>query len=321
MKLLSIKNFYTGVLILLCLFFANISTVSAQILNVGNLDIEYEGTGALFNATNIYPGYSEIKTISVKNTGRVAHSFSIAVTGELGGLANVLQIEPRNFETGAPIWNKTISNIAKAPSSDVILGSIAPNETRKVSIVAILPESVGNEYQDSTTFAFDFVVGNESTDQKEPSESSGSASVITTSIDIKNVFTLGPAPISSNEVVKTDTPEVATSSQTDIVELASANNEGKTEGATIDNKPVCFWWWVLLALLAVVLIIYGVIVRNCKNWFFLFWPVFFGATTYVVHWIFHDYYNPSKWCNWWFIVILLAELVIYYIVRSRREED
>src|SRR3989339_1361574 len=40
-------------------------TTAAQTLNAGVLRIEYPGSGALFSASNIAPGYSETKTILV----------------------------------------------------------------------------------------------------------------------------------------------------------------------------------------------------------------------------------------------------------------
>ena len=158
MKMMPRKAVSIALLVLLFVVVFCVPKVYAATVNAGVLEISYSGDGALFNSTNIYPGYSEVKTVLIKNTSRSSRSFSIAVSGQLGSLANVLQIEPRNFETGVPIWNKTISNIAKAPKSDLILSSIAPGQTRQIEIAAILPDNVGNEYQDASTFAFVFIL-------------------------------------------------------------------------------------------------------------------------------------------------------------------
>lgn len=305
MKIFSIKNLSLGIFSA-CLLLASANFVSAQTVEAGKLKIEYDGTGALFNETNIAPGYEAVKTVTVTNTGNVAHSFSIAITGELGALAEVLQIEPRNFDTGAPIWNKTVQSIAKAPNSDVILGSIGPGQTRKVNIVAILPTEVGNDYQATSTFAFNFVVGNESTDSSE----------IVTTIDINNLVTtartssplVAEAPAESGQIPSEVSPAPV---------VTSLNNEGGVEGASTESKNICYWWWILLIILALFLIVYGSISKKRRGWFFLLWPSFFGAFISVIHWILHSYYAPSKWCDWWFTGILLLEIILYYIIKSR----
>lgn len=130
---------------------------------IGALEIDYLGAPSpLFSVNNIAPGYSETKTISILNSGKVAHSFSLAVDGQLGKLADALVIEP---EVGGQIvWSKTISQIAKNPDSNIIIGSIAPSTTAVVNIRAYLPREVDNSYQGSTTLSFNFVVGSESTD-------------------------------------------------------------------------------------------------------------------------------------------------------------
>lgn len=314
MKLLSIRNYFNLTLLFLCLFFAGAATVSARTLEAGKLRIEYAGEGALFNETNIAPGFEVVKTVTVTNTGNVPHSFSIAVSGQLGKLAEVLQIEPRNFETGAPIWNKTINNIAKAPDSNVIFGSIAPGQTRQVNIAAILPLSVGNEYQDTSTFLFDFVVGNESTD---PSE------LVSQSLNISSFISANPRIPSALRGNSSTSGSIVSSDDTGVVAGAnnnssSVNNQGEVGGVSTESKNICPWWWILLIVLAALLTLYGILFRRRKSWFFLFWPVFFGAVIYDIHLILQGYYQPSKWCGWWFIGIVLFEIVLYYILTARR---
>jgi hypothetical protein len=321
------RCFSVAILVLLSFLTIAIPKSYAATVTAGVLEISYPGSGALFSETNIYPGFNLVKTVSIKNTGQVAHSFSIAVSGQLGILANVLQLEPRDFDTGVPIWNKTISNIAKAPNSDVILGSIAPGQTRQVNIAAILPESVGNDYQNTSTFSFDFVAGNESTDSLEQNGNSNNNSntnsdstsnsnsnrVILTSI--RNVFAFGTNDNtnSANE----NTNSSLGNDNTNALAVTLDANQGKAAGATTDNSKVCFWWWILWAIMALFLVIYGYSARKRRGWFFEMWPALFGAIVYVVHWILHDYYISSKWCHWWFVGILLAEIIVYYIARHR----
>ena len=317
MKLLSTKNLFSVGLVLVCLFLTNITSASAQTLDAGKLRIEYDGTGALFNETNIVPGFEAVKTVTVTNTGNVAHSFSIAVHGELGKLAEVLQIEPRNFEAGTPIWNKTVQKIAKAPDSDLILGSIASGQIRKVNIVAILPSEVGNDYQATSTFAFDFVIGNESTDSSEATDQNNNTGGTVRSIDIKNILTIARNTNTSIAVAPVIADANVPVANENAVALTSLNEQGGVAGVSTENKNICFWWWILLIILAVILIAYAILSKKHRGWFFLIWPSFFGAFIYVIHWIMHSYYAPSKWCDWWFTGILLLEIIVYYIIKYR----
>lgn len=295
-------------LILVLLF---VPKVHAATLTAGDLEISYRGDGSLFNETNIFPGYTEVKSISVKNTGRVNHSFSIAVSGRLGKLADVLRIEPRSFNTDDPIWNKTVSEIAKSPNSNIILGSIEPGRTRQVKIAAILPTDVGNEYQDSTTLSFNFVVGNESTDLNELAHQPIRDIIISSNINniIVSNTTIAPKDVVENiDVVKS----VATDGG---VSATVSDQEGKTEGATAESKKVCFWWWISPAVLAIFLIIYKGLIRGRRGWFFQFWPAFAGVFVCVIHWIIHDYYIIATWCEYSFVLILV-EVVFYYLLNN-----
>lgn len=154
-RVLLLASFVVGLLF----FGSYVFSVSAETKNAGPLKIEYPGSDPLFSATNIAPGYSETKTLTITNQGTIPHSFAIAVSGTLGELAQVLHIQP--FVLGSPVWDKTITQIATAPDSNTIIGAIAPGGTATVDLIAYLPDSVGNDYQGKTTLAFSFVVGNE----------------------------------------------------------------------------------------------------------------------------------------------------------------
>ena len=164
LKLLFITSVLIGFV-----FFSNFAFKAfAETKTAGPLTISYPGSGPLFSASNIAPGYSETKPLTITNNGTIPHSFAIAVSGTLGELAQVLHIQP--FVLGSPIWDKTITQIATAPDSNTIIGSIAPGGTATVDLKAYLPDSVGDDYQGKTTLAFSFVVGNE---EPEPSGTGG----------------------------------------------------------------------------------------------------------------------------------------------------
>jgi len=163
-RVLLLTSFVIGLL-----FFSSfIFSVQAETKNAGPLTIEYAGSGPLFSANNIAPGYSETKTLTITNNGTVPHSFAIAVSGALGELADVLRIAPKVL--GVAVWDETISSIATYPDSSTIIGSIAPGGTATVDLVAYLPETVGNNYQGKTTLTFDFVVGDQ---EEEPAGGGG----------------------------------------------------------------------------------------------------------------------------------------------------
>lgn len=73
----------------------------------------------------------------------------------------------------------------------------------------------------------------------------------------------------------------------------------------------CFIWWILLIAFAIFLGIHGFVLRKGEMLFGWVWPVFGGAVVYLFHWISHDYYQPTGWCNY-FLYFEIAILVISY---------
>ncbi len=296
----------------LALTTGNALKIYAETVNAGVLKIEYAGSGPLFNETNIYPGFEITKTVTVTNQGTLPHSFSIATQNTLGPLADVLVIEPSVL--GSPVWSKTISDIKSSPDSDVIIGSIAPGGVADVDIRAYLPESVGNEHMGTSTFSFDFLMGNESTDTAEPEE--GGDVAVTTDFNSTNVNSSTGTGLNTEEEGDKPIDEVALK--------VNKDDEGEALGAETEDRTVCFWWWVLLAAFALTLILLGYFNKDKKQLVVWFWPVFAGVALYLIHWIFHDYYRPSDMCPY-FIWFELLGLVLYgggvYIKRSQAIEE
>ncbi len=294
----------------LSIFLLSVPKVLAGTIKAGVLDIEYSDAPApLFNATNLYPGYTETKSLTVKNNGALPHSFSVAVSGDLGTLANVLIIEPTVL--GNVVWSKTISQIAKHPESNVIIGLIAPGGSASVDITATLPETVGNEYQDKSTLAFNFIVGNESTDQKESSDQdqSNQQNVVQRTINrIRTAFR-------GNDTVN----NFEDNNQNDQIQnngtVSGASTEGESLGEQTDNKPICFWWWLFSIVLALFLIVYGYFIRKSEIVFAWIWPIYTGSILYAVHWILHQYYIPSRWCPY-FVIFEIILLIAYYLSKK-----
>ncbi len=304
------------------ILFLPLANVEAGEISAGVLKIEYASApGPLFNPTNISPGYVETKTLTVKNTGSVPHSFSIAVSGDLGILADAITIEPRVL--GKVVWNKTISQIAKHPESNSIISSIAPGGTVTIEITATLPESVGNEYQGTSTLAFNFLVGNEDdNDQKEPgTQDQDDPNIVQRVVNrVRGVFQRNDNQPAANGVTSNDATQGS-----DNGTVSGVSSEDESLGEQTSNKPVCFWWWLLSIIFVIFLVVYGYFVRKIKTIFAWLWPIFVGGVLYAIHWILHSYYIPSKWCVYFiFIEIILLTLYYlsqYYLGKAKSEEE
>jgi len=293
----------------------NALTIYAETINAGVLKIEYVGSGALFNETNIYPGYEITKTVKVTNQGTLPHSFSIAVDNTLGPLADVLVIEPSVL--GSVIWTKTVSEIKKSPDSDLIVGAIVPGGTAGVDIKAYLPESVGNEYMGTSTFSFDFLMGNESTDSSESEDENGE--IVITEFSSSSV-----SGISSGVTLKSSEEQNGLEEAEESVLKVNQDEKGEALGVKTEEKPICFWWWVLLTIFAIFLAIFGYFKWNRDQLIIWFWPLFTAIVLYLIHWILHDYYILLNMCPY-FIWFQLAGLALYgggvYMRRSQTPEE
>lgn len=293
------------------LFVFQTSRTHASNASAGVLKIEYENEGPLFNAVNIAPGYSETKILTVTNTGKVPHSLSIAASGLLGKLAEKLTIEFKDYETGSLFWKKELANIALPPKSDLIVGSIAAGETKKIAVTASLPINTGNEYMDTTTFSFGFVVGNESTDQKEP--------VILSENEIAGIN----QAVSSYIPIVSDPAGIADQASDDNGQIGEENNLTKeTVKGESTGKIYCFWWWLLLLIFALVAAIYGYFAKIKKFRFPWVIPSFVAAFLYPIHWIIDDFYTKTKWCEYFLFMdigILALFLCAIYLIRPKEE--
>lgn len=289
----------------------------ASPIKAGVLDIDYDGSpGPLFNASNIAPGYSETKTLQVVNNGKKAHSFSIAVSGELGSLADVLRIKPTISGQLAPVWDKSIREISQySNQSVVIVGSILPSGTLFINVEAYLPQSVGNEYQGTTTLSFSFVVGNESDDEAEGEETIVRTTENTTTRRASGSSGFG---LLSSEGT-TDVSEVE-KEDAQSPEVLGESNPNDTKGAKAEKDSLCFWWWVLSLILALFLVFWGYLNKKREIIFSWFWPVFVVTILYFLHWGLHQWYKPSKYCDY-FILIELALLATYFIITNYIKEE
>lgn len=285
--------------------------IYAANINAGVLNISFDGD-QLFSETNLAPGDVVVKNLTVTNTGTLPHSFSIAVNGVSGALADVLQIEPRD---GALVfWNETLANLGSLPNgSKVIIPSIPAGESRTIQIAAILPASVGNSYQGESTSNFSFVMGNELTDQPE----------IASNPSLPVTFgTNWLTSIADQEIVSRIAGD---SMETNDQDVAGENN-GKildtsnevAKGTATTARDLCFWWIVVLIILVAFLMIYHRYIKEERPVFWWLWPVAIAVVLFFVQIIFDSYYKPTVFCRW-FWILEAGVLVIYYIYENHSE--
>lgn len=295
---------------LIGLVFSSYQIYAANI-TAGVLNISFDGD-QLFSETNLAPGDVVVKNLTVTNTGTLPHSFSIAANGVSGVLADVLQIEPRD---GALVfWNETLANLGSLPNgSKVIIPSIPAGESRTIQIAAILPASVGNLYQGESTSSFSFVMGNESTDQPEPSSNSSPPVTFGTS-GSAGVVGQGAVGGVAGESAETNDQNATGENDDNIL---GTSDEG-TKGAATTARDLCFWWMVVLIILVAFLMIYHRYIKEERPVFWWLWPVVMAAVLFFVQMIFDRYYEPTVFCRW-FWALEAGVLVIYYIYENYSE--
>lgn len=214
------------------IFYEFADKAQAAVKNAGVLEISYPGVGPLFSIDNAAPGMNEPRTVTIKNNGSKAHSLSIATQGSLGSLAAETIIETRNTTDNSLIWSKKLNAIAAFPNSTQILSSIDPGATAQIDIIAILPTSLDNNYQNTSTLIFDFIVGNEDTDENEDGGGGGGT---TDGIDRTTNDGGGTDGTANGDTDDTATSGVdsATGSETNAQPELPAGIGGGAEGLTL----------------------------------------------------------------------------------------
>lgn len=158
-KLKPINLIITSVLIG-SLGFANY--VSATTKTAGPLEVSYQGD-TVFAETNLSPGATVEKTLSVKNNGSVNHSFAIATDNVSGELADNILLSP--MVGGTVVWTKTINELSKLPEESLtVLDNIGAGQTAEVVLKAEFPNTSNNDYQ-GKDLGFDIIFG---TQEAEP---------------------------------------------------------------------------------------------------------------------------------------------------------
>lgn len=295
----------------------------------GVLEISFAGSDPLFFENNIMPGFSQTKSLSVKNTGSKNHSFAIAATSPLGDLASQIDVTARDQGSASTIWTKKLNQIAASPSSTLIYPSISPGETKNLDISFSLPTSTGNSYQNKSTLVFDFIMGNESTDESEGGGTNGPTTLGLAGETGGSVggglLTLSRGAIGGQATVEPPLIEEEIQLEPPTEEVKGVTSEDKE----VKGKSSCessIWWWILLLLFAIILLIYGFLIKNKKDaiWRYLP-PVAVGLIIYLIYLLINrECCSNYFWCKY-FLLILILELVIYelisYFTQSKDKQE
>jgi hypothetical protein len=224
----------------------------------------------------------------------------------------VIQIEPR--DGGLVFWNETLANLASLPSgSKMIIPSIPAGESRKIQIAAILPSGVGNAYQGKSTSSFSFVMGNESTDQPEPTSSPSPPPVLGATSTATGTTSRTTDSVIGESGEMEDQSEIGEDGES----ILGTTSDG-AKGATTEANDLCFWWIVVLVILIAFLVIYHRYIKEDRPIFWWLWPVVMAAVLFFVQMIFDRYYEPTIFCRW-FWALEAGVLVIYYIFENHSE--
>lgn len=279
--------------------------VSNVVLAAG-ISINYDGYSAgepLFNETNIKPGDTYSRTITVTNGNPVAENVGVKITSSTtGDLANAILITIRDGGTNQIIDLRSISGYISA--GEIQLGTLAPSESKGYIFIANFDSNSGNEYQ-GLAETFDMSLGFIGTP---------AGPVIPTGTTGNPLTRLGAA-IAGFLGFTTSTPTAIVAVPEVKGEVKNDNEVKGTEQPGSDVKA-CPWWFIVLIILALILLGIGAYFYNLKNdnryprtWFI--WPILVGAGSWVLHRYLQDGYNPTWYCNWFWALILI-ELIIYF---------
>ena len=156
-------------------WFTDSATSSGNIIKSGTLDVsmkwakgtealdnatwEDASTGAIFKYDKWEPGYVEVRHIKITNEGTLAlkYQISIAATGEVSGLADVIDVyylDPAEqiADRDALAGKTPMSNLTTALNglSETGNGNLKAGESVTITIALKMRESAGNEYQNKS---------------------------------------------------------------------------------------------------------------------------------------------------------------------------
>lgn len=282
--------------------------VPFQALAFEGLTVNYSAgyPNPLFNETNLAPGDTITKSISITNNYTDTKQISFKLTKKpIGELSDVILVTVKH-EGVIVSDQKSLLDIYTS-GNELPLTSIGSGQTEDYEFIVSFDINAGNEYQNKSE-EFDLNFGFTADDSSPTTTTTSTTSPIRTMVSGATTTTvLGATTTTTSSGITTTTkPEV--------------------KGSATEDKGACPWWWIVLLVLAAVSTIYYFYKNNKeeKGKLLYVWPVALGAVAWVVHWYLHKDYDDTIFCKWyWLIVPLLVLLVtaIYRILTNSNEEN
>jgi hypothetical protein len=244
------------------------SVAAAQVVS-GDLEVTFEGGTTLFSDSNIAPGYSVTRTVTVTNNGSDTESVYTSVENESStGLADIVDLLITATSTGTIYFNDSFATFFGP--DPVYLGNLGPGETRVYSYTATFDAGAGNSYQDKE-MGFDLVIGFEGGSSISTGggggggrSGSGSGTTLPEGQVAGESTTTNPFGLAQHWVEpianfirgavlgeSTTTGEEATGTPTTTEQTTGTPNRTSSPTALLIDQTYCtFWWLLLLALMS-----------------------------------------------------------------------
>lgn len=214
-------------LILLTITLALVWPLSAKAITLtpGPLTVAYEGDGSLFSQSNLEPGDSISKNLTVTNNGTINHNFAIATNNISGELASSITISAK--EGSNIIWTKTIAELENIDNASFFITNLAPNQTKQITLIAEFSTDKDNQHANKTV-DFSIVFGSE---ESEPTRG------------LLSAFSARPS----------STPTVSPTPSTTVSPISTVTSTGEVKGESTDESTGLNPWLLLVVPAAVVL--------------------------------------------------------------------
>ncbi|MFA5197428.1 MAG: hypothetical protein WC437_03310 [Patescibacteria group bacterium] len=276
-------------------------------------NVSVVGPNPIFNETNLAPGDTITKTITVTNNSSTNEQFKFQATSTtpVGILADKINIRVVNTDTSIEKYNNSLASLYS--DGEINLDVLAPATPVQYNFIATFDENAGNDYM-GLSEKFDLTIGFAATPSTNPATDGG----VSTPANPLTAFA-GFLGFTSTTVTTTDTPSVAgaeTAAQTPEVK---GNENGNVRGS---SDKVCPWWWIVGLVLILLLAFIGGIIRAVKpdniiRKYYYIWPIALGLVAWVAHYFLHKGYQETWFCQWyWLLIILiigLAEIAYYFL--------
>ena len=279
------------VVIGLVIFVFSFGTAFAGNSSAGPIAVSYDGDGPLFSENNISPSQDFVKTLTIKNTGSVNHSFAIATKNVVGDLSGNIFLKPSVL--GEQIWSVSVSDLSNLPTqSKTVISSIEPGQTVYVELKAEFQQTSNNSYQNKNV-TFDIVYG---TEEVEPIPTSSATTTTLTGLisTVRSFF---------NAIGTTSTP--APSSTPSLSANATTSPTGEVKGEQTSSDSGLNPWYLVIAPAAVIAS-------------FIFLPEFAfaggmaaisGGATYILGYTSKGDMDPTT-----FYIILIIEIITLIVL-------